>query len=275
MRSADGMTTSVGTGQPAQEGVGLAERSQGLGRFGAVIVCVAWREVGADDDLAHQAVGAGCQAVSDAGIDIEAADLEISDGIDVVLLLVERQKILRRPEVGVILDPDPMVLADLVRKARRGREVDIAVLAKTEVHDRIDDELIVVLAPADDRPDLHVPLGLRKLRHRVAELEVDAVEELPLVGMGRDEQLPDLGGIGIGGQVLIDCERGVEAHLPPIGDAIGPLSGAVERMVRNQGAGKFGLLAAAEGIVHVQLKRPLPDLGDLGVIDLDLIDGAR
>jgi hypothetical protein len=51
-----------------------------------------------------------------------------------------------------------------------------------------------------------------------AELEIDAVEELPLRCIGNDEELPDLGGIGIGRQVLVDRTRRVEANLPPVRD---------------------------------------------------------
>src|SRR5262245_66404748 len=52
-----------------------------------------------------------------------------------------------------------------------------------------------------------------------------------------------------------------QAHFP------GPL----ERVIGNEPAGKIGLLAAHEGVVRMQLKRPLSDLRDLGVVDLNLV----
>jgi hypothetical protein len=41
----------------------------------------------------------------------------------------------------------------------------------------------------------------------------------------------------------------------------------------DEATGKIRLLAAEEGVVQMQLHRPLPDLGNFGIVDLDLIDG--
>jgi hypothetical protein len=101
-----------------------------------------------------------------------------------------------------------------------------------------------------------------------------AVEELAICRVGNDEELPDLGGIGIGGEILVDCKRGIETHLPPVSDAVGPFPGALKRMVGDEAAGKIGLFSADEGVVRMQLKRPLSNLGDLGVVHLDLIGSA-
>jgi hypothetical protein len=150
---------------------------------------------------------------------------------------------------------DPIVqISDTIlvmRETGGRRERVLTVLPEADVDDRIDDELPVVLAPAEDRPNLHVPPELGELRHGVAQFEIDAAEELALVGIGADEQLPDLGGIGIEPAVLVDRIRRVEAHLPPIGDAVGPFAGPVQRMVGNDTAWKLGLLASDEGIVRV------------------------
>jgi hypothetical protein len=46
-------------------------------------------------------------------------------------------------------------------------------------------------------------------------------------------------------------------------------------MVWNETSGKVRLLAPDEGVVQMQLEGPLTNLGDLGVVDLDLIDSVR
>jgi hypothetical protein len=46
-------------------------------------------------------------------------------------------------------------------------------------------------------------------------------------------------------------------------------------MIGYQPARKVRLLAADEGVIRMQLKRPLTDLGDLGIVDLDLVYRVR
>src|SRR5215471_16361263 len=232
-------------------------------------------QIRSDDHFVHQPIRAWRQTISDTRVYVETPDLEIDHRIDVVLLLVEGQPPLQRSKIGIILDPDCQILAKIAREARGRHELRPAILSKPEVDDRVDDELVIALAPTDDWPDLHVPAGLGELRHSVAELEIDAVEELPLGCVWNDEQLSDLGGIGIGRQLLINRIRRVEAHLPPVRDAIGPFAGALKRVIGNKPAGEIGLLAAHEGVVVMQLKRPLSDLRDLSVVDLNLVVRSR
>src|SRR6516165_2807276 len=222
-------------GRTAQAGFGSAKRFASLARF----VGRALGQIRTDDHLGHQPIGAGCQTISNARVHIEAPDLEIDHRIDVVLLLVERQPSLQRSKIGIILDPDCQILAKIAREARGRHELRPAILSKPEVDDRVDYELVITLAPSDDRPDLHVPAGLGELRHCVAELKIDAVEELPLGCVGNDKQLPDFGGIGIGRQLLINRIRRIEAHFPPVGDAPGPFASAVEGMIGDEAAGEI------------------------------------
>ena len=79
-------------------------------------------QIRTDDHLRHQPIGAGRQTVSNARIHVEASDLEIDHGINVVLLLVERQPVLQRSEIGVILDPDRQIFAEIAREAGSRRE---------------------------------------------------------------------------------------------------------------------------------------------------------
>src|SRR5262245_44449902 len=113
-------------------------------------------------------------------------------------------RMLQWSEIRVVFEADPGRFINLVRKAGRRRKSVLAVTPEADVDDRIDDELPVVLAPAPDRSDLHVPPELGELRHGVAELEIDAAEELPLLGIGRDEQLSDLDSIGVEPAILVN-----------------------------------------------------------------------
>src|SRR5205085_7706312 len=69
----------------------------------------------------------------------------------------------------------------------------------------------------------------------------------------------------------IDRKRRVKPDLPGFGKPIGPFGRAVETMVGYEPAGKFRLGAPAKRVIEMLLKGPLPDLGDLGVVDLDFV----
>src|SRR5882672_6077372 len=89
LRATTGLDPSwrLGSGQTAQYGICLSDRFGRLSRF-------AWftfREVGTNNDFGHHAIGAQRQAISDAGIHVEATNLKIDHGVNVVLLLVEGQ----------------------------------------------------------------------------------------------------------------------------------------------------------------------------------------
>jgi hypothetical protein len=46
-------------------------------------------------------------------------------------------------------------------------------------------------------------------------------------------------------------------------------------VIGDEAAGEIRLLATDEGVVRMQLKRPLSNLGDLGVVDLNLVNRMR
>src|SRR5215471_295071 len=135
-------------GKAAHAGLRSSKRLTPLTRF----IRHAFGQIRADDHLVHQPIRAGSQTISHARIHVEAPNLEIDNGINVVLLLVEGQPALQRSKIGIILDPDCQILAELAREARGRHELRSAVLSKPEVDDRIDDELVIALAPTDDRP---------------------------------------------------------------------------------------------------------------------------
>ena len=59
----------------------------------------------------------------------------------------------------------------------------LAKSTEAYVDDRIDDELILGIAAADNGADFQRKAGLRERRRLVAELEIDAIEECALIGV--------------------------------------------------------------------------------------------
>ena len=147
-------------------------------------------------------------------------------------------------------------------------------LSEMDVDNRIDDELVVAAPEADDRANLHREAGLGEWRRLVAEFEVHAVEEIALLGMRRHEQRSQFEGVRIEALVL-KGERQIEADLPPVGHTVSEFRRAVEAVVGSEAAGKGRVLLTERDVVQMLLDRELADLGDPGVVDLDLVGRAR
>jgi hypothetical protein len=75
--------------------------------------------------------------------------------------------------------------------------------------------------------------------------------------------------------IPVERVRGIEADLEPVRDPVGEFERPVRRAVWDQSARKFRLLAALDRVVEVVLSGPLADVGNLGVVDLDFVVGAR
>ncbi len=71
-----------------------------------------------------------------------------------VLLIGKLGEVSDLAEVGVIFQPDEQIRPELARQAGRGRKVRLAIFSEADVHDRVDDEFVVRVTHADDRPDL-------------------------------------------------------------------------------------------------------------------------
>jgi hypothetical protein len=158
------------------------------------------------------------------------------------------------------------------RARRAAGEVQLTKLSKAGIDDRVEDEFVVRVTHTDDRAHFHRKPGLREFRRRVAEFQIDAVEEVALVGIGRDEQGSQLEGIGQE-LLILDGEGQIEADLPPVGDAIGEFRRAVDAVVGDETAGKRRVLDPERDVVEVLLDRELADRRDAGVIDLDFVGG--
>jgi hypothetical protein len=109
------------------------------------------------------------------------------------------------------------------------------------------------------------------LRHLVAELEIDAIEEVALAGIRHHEQVTELGPIGEKFAGTGDRERQVEASLPPLADPIGEFGRALQTVVGRKAAREFRLRLTDARKIQVLLIGPLADVGNFGVIDLDLV----
>jgi hypothetical protein len=68
------------------------------------------------------------------------------------------------PEVGIIFEADEQIRVKFARKACGRREVRLAIFSESNVDDRVDDEFVVRIADADDRPYFKPESGLRELR---------------------------------------------------------------------------------------------------------------
>jgi hypothetical protein len=229
-----------------------------------------WEGV-AEDGFEDQAVRSGGEAIADAELDIELLHLKIGNSEQLLALLRQRQEIADFAEVGIVFEADKSIFAKIAGEPRRRRNVGFATAAEADVDNRIDDELPFFVARADDRPDLQHPWRLRELRHLVAELEIDAIEKAAFLGVGTHKQAADLGAIGQALPCATDCERQIEAGLPSVGDAIGKLRRALQAVIRCEAAGEFWHRLPDRRKVKVLLIGPLPDLGDVSVVDLDFI----
>ena len=103
-------------GKAIHPGFGSAKHLIRLARF----IRYPFGQLGTDDHLGHQPIGAGGEAISNAQIHVEASDLKIDHCIEIVLLLIEGQSVLRPSEVGVIFKSDGEILTELRAKRAAG-----------------------------------------------------------------------------------------------------------------------------------------------------------
>jgi hypothetical protein len=156
-----------------------------------------------------------------------------------------------------------------------GAKIHAAELpAPGEIDDRVDDEFPLRIAPADDRPHLHREVYRHERPARKVVFEVDAVEEVLLRRIRRDELGAELEIVRQELALFVHRPRDIEAELEPRRHAVGEFGGAIEGMVVDQGARICRLGQPFDRVVEVLLHRELADLVDLGGVDLDLVYGV-
>src|ERR1019366_5177069 len=178
-------------------------------------------------------------------------------------------------EVGVIFEAEIEILVELMRKADGGREVRETVMTRCKIDDRIDDEFEISVAHPDDRPQFDAKTRRRKHCRIIAELEIGTVEEIALLGVGRDEQRAQLHALREERPVLLQGEGRVKSEFPPWSHAISEFRRAVEAVIGDEAARMIRLLQAIPDIIEMLLHSPLAWLGDFGVIDLNFVDSSR
>src|SRR4029453_2816267 len=109
----------------------------------------------------------------------------------------------------------------------------------------VDEYVGLVEMPADDRPDFRREAMRVPSLRVVAELEVRAEYELPIVSVRHGEERAQLEAVEAKAEVLVvGVERQVEAGFEPPRHAKRPLGHAVPRLVGGDRAGERRLLDA-------------------------------
>ena len=183
-----------------------------------------------------------------------------------------REEALEGSEIGVVLERHGDPLAECVRGARRGSEVEPAEAVEVGFEDRVRNHVDAAEVHADDRPDLARKAARRPVRRVVAELEVDAVEEPALVSVRADEERPELHAVeqqpAVAGERV---DREIGPRLEPFGHAVGEFGHSVQRVLRHDASRDNRPGAARRGEVVVPGQVEAAGGGDLGVVDLNLV----
>ena len=153
------------------------------------------RECVTDNHLGDQLIRSRREPEAHPEIDIEHTQLEIGHRKQQLLLLLKRQGVRYLAEVGIILSADVEVLAELAREPDGRGKIRFTIPSAGEIDDRIDDELPLLVAPADDRPHLDVEQRRREAGCAVGKFEVDAIEEIAIGRVRNNKQSPDLGAV--------------------------------------------------------------------------------
>src|SRR5579863_4009548 len=178
----------------------------------------------------------------------------------------------QRSVIRIDLRSDSPRLRDVVGEPNRRREIEVGESCPRVIEDRVYDEIELTQMPAEYRSYLRSgPIGVPMLGV-VAELEIDAVEKGLFCRMRHDEEFAYLepiqhGSLAIGHTV----KRQVQALLKPVGNAVGPLRNAVERLIGDKPARETGRLQPFRGKVVMDHQIEDARLCDLRVIDLYLV----
>src|SRR3569623_334866 len=255
----------------------LAERISQRGRSG-VRLASRHREGVTDNRLDHDTIRSGCEAISHAEVHIEITGLEVRYREQCVLLIADRREAADLAEIRIVFEANLHIRRNLLRCPERRSEIRFTQPAKSDVHDRIHDELVVAFSHADDRANFESPTSLGKFRRLVAQLEIDAVKELTLAGVGRHKEGSQLEAVGEELPIL-HGERQIKTELPPIRQAVGEFRRTIEAAGGAEATRKRRQGLTTRDIVEALLNGPLAHRRNRRVVDLNLIcrmgGGAR
>src|SRR5438105_11900206 len=149
-------------------------------------------EVVHQHQLDDERVRTAGESPTDPEFDAVAAFAVVEHGEERLRALGVREEALEGSEIGVVLERHGEALAECVRGARRGSEVELAEAVEVGFDDRVRNQVDAAEAHADDRPDLARKTARSPVRRVVAELEVDAVEKPALVSVRSEEHTSEL-----------------------------------------------------------------------------------
>src|SRR5262249_12870368 len=129
----------------------------------------------------------------------------IDDAVELMRLIVERNKVAQWTEVAVVFDSQRAVL-QVVSHARCRREIEAFEAALPRViENRIDDDIHRLQMPSDDRPNFGCVPILVPMFRVVAEFEIRAIKELAIIGSGRRKQKTDLPSVDLRAEIFVDA----------------------------------------------------------------------
>src|SRR5256714_11761517 len=119
-------------------------------------------------------------------------DRMIDDPVELMGLLISGVELMQWPEVVVLFDGQSPRTGDIAGDSRRWREVQVFLAVVRGVENRIDDDVHRMQVPTDDRSNLRGEARRVPMLGVVAEFEIHAVEESPIIGMRHREQQAQL-----------------------------------------------------------------------------------
>src|ERR1700730_14637847 len=152
-------------------------------------------EVARQDKFQCQLVRPGVQRTADASFDIPGFHDMIDNRINLVGLLAYRNEVMQRTKVAVFLDCQ-YILLQVIGDSRGRREVEALYAAGVRcVENRIEDDIYRGQVAAHDGAPFGCNAPFIPVLRVVAEFEIRAIEEPPIICTRRGKQETDLAAV--------------------------------------------------------------------------------
>src|SRR6185437_842206 len=179
-------------------------------------------------------IGGARESCTHAGFDAELLGVDIDDSEQLMRLFRRGQEMADTAEVIVFLQRHLVLLRQGHRDPAFRDEFKLRKTIPGVVDDGIEDEIEAARMNADDAANFGRICPLIPMRGIEAEFQIDAVKEFPLRRIRGDEQGAKLESIVCNAAIACDrIQREIETSLEPRCDAVSPLGGAIERVVRD------------------------------------------
>jgi hypothetical protein len=248
-------------------------------------------KVASQDAFYDEMVGSRGSAPADTRIDFPLGiDEEIGDREDLLLLIVEGDKIPPLAVVRIILNAEIEIFGGRVSNGGRGAEGHafgsdvgeiVLALRRREVgrwrddvnvpdHGAVDGPIPAADGLVDDRHELPGPSGIGKGGSGVAEFAGEADADRPAPFRGNAHAWTNVIANPLDADAALFGGEGVEAHFEPVSDALRELEGFVFLVLGGEHA-ELGGGAAVDGEVAVQFDEERFWSLRFGGIDLDFV----